>query len=68
MPTHDALDVYTCGYCWQCNRHTFASRLVMAGMDLRTAAELLGYKMLQMVMGMPIFLLNSRHRRLVFSL
>jgi integrase len=38
------------GYTWHCNRHTFASRLVMAGVDLWTVAELLGHKMLQMVM------------------
>src|SRR5690242_10710277 len=38
------------GYTWHCNRHTFASRLVMAGVDLRTVAELLGQRTLQMVM------------------
>lgn len=37
-------------YSWHCNRHTFASRLVMAGVDLRTVAELLGHRTLQMVM------------------
>ena len=36
------------GSSWHCNRHTFASRLVMAWVDLRTIAELLGQ--LQMVM------------------
>ncbi|MBS1801346.1 MAG: tyrosine-type recombinase/integrase [Acidobacteria bacterium] len=37
-------------YTWHCNRHTFASRLVMAGVDLRTVAEILGRRTLQMVM------------------
>ncbi len=37
-------------YSWHCNRHTFASRLVMAGVDLRTVASLLGHRTLQMVM------------------
>lgn len=37
-------------YSWHCNRHTFASRLVMAGVDLRTVGELLGHKSLSMTM------------------
>ena len=31
-------------------RHTFASRLAMAGVDLRTLAELMGHKTIQMTM------------------
>ena len=38
------------GYTWHCNSHTFASRLVMVGVDLRRVAELLGHRTLQMVM------------------
>jgi integrase len=38
------------GYTWHCNRHTFASRLVMAGVDIRTVGELLGHKSLSMTM------------------
>ncbi len=37
-------------FAWYCLRHTFASRLVMAGVDLRTVAELMGYKAIQMTM------------------
>lgn len=37
-------------FSWHCLRHTFASRLVMSGADLRTVAELLGDKTLAMVM------------------
>jgi integrase len=35
---------------WHDLRHTFASRCVMKGVDLRTLAQLLGHKTLQMVM------------------
>lgn len=31
-------------YTWRCNRHTFASRIVMAGVDIRTVGELLGHR------------------------
>jgi site-specific recombinase XerD len=37
------------GYTWHGNRHTFASRLVMAGVDPRTVQELGGWKTLAMV-------------------
>lgn len=37
------------GYTWQCNRHTFASRLVMAGVDLRSILQLGGWRTLAMV-------------------
>jgi integrase len=61
-------------YTWHCNRHTFASRLVMAGVDLRTVAELLGHRTLEMVMRYSHLagehqaaavdrLVNSRYRR-----
>jgi integrase len=38
------------GFSWHCLRHTFASRLVMAGADPRTVAELLRDKTLHMAM------------------
>jgi site-specific recombinase XerD len=37
-------------YTWHCNRHTFASRLVMAGVDIRTVANLMGHSTIQMTM------------------
>ena len=35
-------------FTWHCIRHTFASRLVMAGVDLRTVQELMGHKTISM--------------------
>jgi integrase len=37
-------------FTWHDVRHTFASRLVMAGVDLRTVADLMGHKRIQMTM------------------
>ncbi len=36
------------GFTWHCLRHTFASRLVMAGENLRAVQELMGHKTIQM--------------------
>ncbi len=35
-------------FTWHCLRHTFASRLVMAGADIRTVQELMGHKTISM--------------------
>lgn len=35
-------------FTWHCLRHTFASRLVMAGVDIRTVQELMGHKTIGM--------------------
>jgi integrase len=37
-------------FSWHDLRHTFASRLVMADVDIRTVAELMGHKSIQMTM------------------
>ena len=34
-------------YTWHCNRHSVASRLVMAGVDIRTVAQLLVHATIQ---------------------
>ncbi len=39
------------GYTWHCNRHTFASRLVMARVNLRSVQALGGWRTLAMVQG-----------------
>jgi site-specific recombinase XerD len=35
-------------YTWHTLRHTFASRLVMSGVDLKAVQELMGHKMIAM--------------------
>jgi integrase len=35
-------------FSWHCLRHTFASRLVMLGVDIRTVQELMGHKSISM--------------------
>src|SRR5216684_3720876 len=41
-------DAKALNFSWHCLRHTFASRLVMAGVDIRTVQELLGHKAIGM--------------------
>ena len=35
-------------FSWHCLRHTFASRLVIAGVDIRIVQELMGHKTISM--------------------
>lgn len=37
-------------YTWHCNRHTFASRLVQAGVNLKAVQTLMGHKTIAMTM------------------
>lgn len=37
-------------FTWYSLRHTFASRLAMAGVDIRTVADLMGHRTIQMTM------------------
>jgi integrase len=41
-------DAKIANFTWHCLRHTFISRLVMAGVDLRTVQELAGHKTISM--------------------
>jgi integrase len=41
-------DAKVSNFSWHCLRHTFASRLVMKGVDIRTVQELLGHKTIAM--------------------
>jgi site-specific recombinase XerD len=41
------------GANWHTLRHTFASRAVMAGVDIRTVQELMGNSTVTMTCGMP---------------
>jgi site-specific recombinase XerD len=41
-------DAKILNFSWHCLRHTFASRLVMVGVDIRTVQELLGHKTIGM--------------------
>jgi integrase len=41
-------DAKVANFSWHCLRHTFGSRLVMAGVDIRTVQELLGHKTIAM--------------------
>ena len=48
------------GYSWHCNRHIFASRLVMAGEDLRTSQSCSGTERFRCSCAIPISLPSTR--------
>ena len=48
--TDAALEAQVQDFKWHDLRHTFASRLVMAGVDIRTVQELMGHKSITMTM------------------
>ena len=53
--THTEIsDLCAMEYAWHCNRHTFTSRLVQAGVSLHTVAGLLGHESLEMTNVIPI--------------
>ena len=52
-------------FTWHCLRHTFASRLVMAGVDLRTVGELMGHSSFQMTQRYAH--LSDRHKEIAVS-
>jgi site-specific recombinase XerD len=63
---HDALvEADVKNFRWHDLRHTFASRLVMAGADIRTVQELLGHA--SIVMTMKYSHLSSEHRQRAVS-
>jgi len=63
---HDALhEADVKNFHWHDLRHTFASRLVMAGADIRTVQELLGHA--SIVMTMKYSHLSSEHRQRAVS-